>query len=60
MIADAPDGDIGRNAGPPSCNAAAGAMSAVDAILPVTFEDRMLGHDLAEIEDAEQIGELLA
>ena len=39
--------------------AAAGAVAAIDAVLLSTFKDGMLGDDVAEIEDTDQIGELL-
>lgn len=34
-------------------------MTAIDAILPAAFEDRMLGNDIAQVEDADQVGQLL-
>ena len=34
-------------------------MTAIDAVLLSAFENRMLGDDGAEIEDADQVGELL-
>src|SRR6201993_4762422 len=38
---------------------AAGTVTAIDAILPAAFEDRMLGNDIAQIDDADQVGQLL-
>lgn len=34
-------------------------MVAIDAILPTAFEDRMLGNDIAEVEDTDQVWQLL-
>src|SRR5260221_14342586 len=59
MIADTPDGDLGRDAGPVPRAAAAGAMAAIDTILLAALEDGMLGNDIAEVEDTDQIGQLL-
>ena len=58
MIADAANDDPARYARLALC-AAAGAVTAIDAVLLTTFENRMLGDDVAQIDDADQIGELL-
>src|SRR5438105_8707833 len=58
MVADAANDDPARHARLAFC-AAAGAVTAIDAVLLATFKDRMLGDDVAQIEDADQIGELL-
>ena len=55
MFADAADGDAGGNTGPAHRTAAAGTMTAVDAILLSAFEDRVLGNDLAKVEDPDEI-----
>src|SRR5579862_8908249 len=34
-------------------------MVAIDAILPTAFEDRMLGNDIAEVEDTDHAWQLL-
>jgi hypothetical protein len=34
-------------------------VTAIDAILPTAFENRMLGNDIAQVEDADQVGQLL-
>jgi len=34
-------------------------MAAIDAILLAPFEHRMLGDDVAQIQDADQVGQLL-
>src|SRR5262249_37081082 len=39
--------------------AAAGAVAAIDAVLLATFQNGMLGDDIAEIENTDQIGKLL-
>jgi len=56
MVADAANDDPARHARLAFC-AAAGAVTAIDAVLLTTFENRMLGDDVAQIEDADQIGE---
>jgi hypothetical protein len=33
-------------------------MVAIDAILPAAVEDRMFGHDIAEVENTDQIWQL--
>ena len=58
MVADAANDD------PAWCvdlafRAAAGAVAAIDAVLLSALKNGMLGDDGAEIEDADQIGELL-
>jgi hypothetical protein len=58
MVADAANDDPARHVRP-TFRAAAGAVTAIDAILLSTFENGMLGDDIAVIEDADQIGELL-
>ena len=55
MIADAANDDPVRHVHL-AFRAAAGAVSAIDAVLLSAFENRMLGDDGAEIEDADQIG----
>lgn len=59
MIADTPDGDPGGDASPQPCAATAGAMAAIDAILFAPFEDGMLSNDVAEVENADQVRQLL-
>ena len=59
MIADAPDGDLGRDAGSGLGAVAAGAMALVNVILLAAFEDGVFGNDNAEVEDADQNGQLL-
>ena len=58
MIADAADGDPSRRVHL-ALRAAAGSVAAIDAVLLSTFKDGMLGDDVAEIEDTDQIGKLL-
>src|SRR5918994_3680026 len=58
MVADATDRDPGGDTGPVFRDAA-GAVAAVDAILLAAFKEGMLGDNIAEIEDADQIGQLL-
>ena len=58
MIADAADGDPGRRVHL-ALRAAAGSVAAIDAVLLSTFENRMLGDDVAEIKDTDQIRKLL-
>ena len=58
MVADAANGDPARQVRL-AFRAAAGAVAAIDAVLPSTFENGMLGDDVAEIKDADQIGKLL-
>ena len=55
MVTNAADGDPGRCARL-ALRAATGAVTAIDAVLLTTFENRMLGDDVAQIEDADQIG----
>jgi hypothetical protein len=55
MITDAPNDDAAGCMGFAFC-AAAGAVTAIDAVLLSAFENGMLGDDGAEIEDADQIG----
>jgi hypothetical protein len=59
MIADAPDGDLVHDTGPVPRAVAAGAVAAIDAILFAALEDGMLGNDVAEVEDADPVGQLL-
>lgn len=49
MVADAANDDPTRHARLAFC-AAAGAVTAIDAVLLATFENRMLGDDVAQIE----------
>jgi hypothetical protein len=56
MVTDAADGDPRVHLAP---GAAVGAVAAIDTILLSTFKNGMLGDDVAEIEDADQIGKLL-
>jgi hypothetical protein len=58
MVADATDGDAGRRV-QLMLGAAAGAVAAIDAVLLSAFENGMLGDDVAEIKDTDQVGELL-
>jgi hypothetical protein len=58
MVADATDGDAGRRV-QLALSAAAGAVAAIDAVLLSAFENGMLGDDVAEIKDTDQVGELL-
>ena len=58
MVADAADGNPGRRVHL-ALRAAAGSVTAIDAVLLSTFKDGMLGDDGAEIENTDQIGELL-
>ena len=58
MIADAANDDPAGHVHL-AFRAAARAVSAIDAVLLAAFENGMLGDDGAEIEDADQIGELL-
>jgi hypothetical protein len=58
MVADTADRDSGGNTSPALCDAA-GTVAAVDAVLLAAFDDGMLGDDIAEIENADQIRELL-
>ena len=58
MVADAANGDPARRVGL-ALRAAAGSVAAIDAVLLSTFENGMLGDDIAEIEDTDQIGKLL-
>ena len=58
MIADAADGNPGHHVNL-VLGGAAGAVAVIDAVLLSTFEDGMLGDDVAEIEDTDQIGKLL-
>ena len=58
MVADAANGDPSRHVHL-ALRAAAGAVAAIDAVLLSTFENGMLGDDVAEIEDTDQIGKLL-
>ncbi len=58
MITDAANDDPARCVGL-AFRAAAGAVTTIDAVLLSAFENGMLGDDGAEIEDADQIGELL-
>src|SRR6516164_6162934 len=59
MIADPPDRDPGCDAGTVPRAAAAGAMIAINAILPAPVEDGMLGNDSSEVEDTDQVWQLL-
>jgi hypothetical protein len=59
VIADTPDGDLGRDAGPVPRAAAAGAMAAIDTVLLAALKDGMLGNDVVEVEDTDQVGQLL-
>jgi len=58
MIADAADGDPSRHVHR-ALRTAAGAVAAIDAVLLSTFENGVFGDNVAEIEDADQIGKLL-
>jgi len=58
MVADAANDDSARRVRL-AFRTAAGAVTAIDAVLLATFENRMLGNDIAEIEDPDQIRELL-
>ena len=58
MVADATDGDAGRRV-QLALSAAAGAVAAIDAVLLSAFENGMLGDDVADIKDTDQVGELL-
>ena len=58
MITDAANDDPARCVGL-AFRAAAGAVTTIDAVLLSAFENGMLGDDGAEIENADQIGELL-
>ena len=59
MIADTTYGDAGGDTGSARSTVAAGAMATIYAILLASFEDRMLGHDLAKVENADEIRQLL-
>ena len=58
MVADAANGNPSRRVHL-ALRAAAGAVAAIDAVLLSTFENGMLGDDVAEIKDTDQIGKLL-
>jgi hypothetical protein len=58
MVADAANGDPARQVRL-AFRAAAGTVAAIDAVLPSTFENGMLGDDVADITDTDQIGKLL-
>ena len=58
MIANPADGNPGRHVDL-ALRAAAGAVTAINAILLSPFKYRMLGDDGSEIEDTDQVGQLL-
>src|SRR6266576_1904678 len=58
MVTNAADGDPGRCARL-ALRAATGAVTAIDAVLLATLKDGMLGDDVTEIKDTDQIGKLL-
>ena len=58
MVADASNDDPARHVRF-ALRAAAGAVTAIDAVLPSAFENGMLGDDGSEIEDTDQVGQLL-
>ena len=59
MIANPSDRDPRCDAGTALHTVAASAVTAIDAVLPPAFEDRMLGNDIAQVDDADQVWQLL-